>query len=173
MDSLCLKTSRSKGEKFSLLSITFCSISDEKGLAHNNDAAYGPLETEPKVHNKPEVIQTAQTINNDFAYGSLETNPKVRDKLEAIQEAQEAAAIVCDEEDKYSEAPSLLQHPGIVKYISSFAAELSASLPPDFDTDELESTLPSLLKAFAVRLGHESTLRIQRQIMYLVHRFRK
>lgn len=93
-------------------------------------------------------------------------------KLDAIQEAEE----LDETQTVYSDASSLLQLPDMNNYISAFANELSCSLPPDFDANDLKrisSTLPLLLKAFGVRLGHESTEPKQRQLVYLVCRFRK
>ncbi len=111
----------------------------------------------------------------DSGYRSLETDRIVRGKLEATQEGHEEGAVAHDQEDSYSTASSLLQNPDIDAYIGAFATELSSLFTPGLDACDLERIfpiLPNLLEAFAIRLGHENAERMQRQLMYLVHRFR-
>jgi hypothetical protein len=126
----------------------------------------------------------------DSGYGSRGTKTiTAHDRLDAIEESQgqhdpltESVGISGSDDSQghqetrtvYSDTFSL-QNPNIREYISAFADELCGSLPPEFDANDLErisSALPSLFKSFAVRLGHESSAVMQRQLMYLVYRYR-
>ncbi|UNI19548.1 hypothetical protein JDV02_005728 [Purpureocillium takamizusanense] len=137
------------------------------------------METDEETPRGPRTICTSR-VSKDSGYGSLETKSTAHGKLQAIQEHQGTDSIDNQEEADelqtiYSDASSLLQHPDIDKYISAFADVLSRSLPSEFDESDAErvfSALPSLLRAFAVRLGYESSERMPRQLMYLVSRFR-
>ncbi|KAK3305182.1 uncharacterized protein B0T15DRAFT_531556 [Chaetomium strumarium] len=123
------------------------------------------------------------TMCGDSGYGSLGTQsvaPKRLDFHYVQEETEQAQTAMNPEEGQetgtvFSDAASLLQHPDVDKYISAFAKELATSIPPELYNNYLDavpSTLDHLLKSFAVRLGHESPGRPQRQLMYLVYRFR-
>jgi hypothetical protein len=121
----------------------------------------------------------------DSGYGSLGTQsvaPKggglnpIREESEPVQSAVKTVADGQETGTVFSDAASLLQHPDVDKYISAFAEELAACIPPELYTsylDAVPSTLEHLLKSFAVRLGYERAGRPQRQLMYLVYRFRR
>lgn len=75
----------------------------------------------------------------------------------------------------YSEAESIQQN-GLVRYVTEFAEELSGMFPtslPSAELSRLASTLPTLLKAFAVKLGFCDASPISKNLMYLVHRHRQ
>lgn len=128
----------------------------------------------------------------DSGYGSggtrtISSHQKLEIQLETIEE-HESNPLVTQRESKadnhednvdiltnYSDTPSL-QDPRIPKYAYAFADELRSVLPSAFDENDLErisELLPSLLQAFAVRLGHESSAPKQRHLMHLVYRYRQ
>ena len=125
------------------------------------------------------------TMCGDSGYGSLGTKSVAPGlgKLDAIQERAEPVHSGVDKHEEmqetrtiFSDAASLLQNPDVDKYISAFAKELATALPQEFDASSLDavpSTLDHLLKSFAIRLGHEGSGHPQRQLMYLVYRFRR
>lgn len=75
----------------------------------------------------------------------------------------------------YSSAESI-QGSELARYVTEFAEELSGMFPtslPSAELSHLESTLPNLLKAFAIKLGFCDTSPIAKTLMYLVHRYRQ
>lgn len=71
----------------------------------------------------------------------------------------------------YPDAESI-QESGLAHYVDEIAEELSGMFPtslPSAELSRLGSTLPSLLKAFAFKLGFCDTSAISRSLMYLVH----
>lgn len=75
----------------------------------------------------------------------------------------------------YSDAESI-QRNGLVRYVTEFAEELSGMFPtslPSAELSRLASSLPTLLKAFAVKLGYCDASPISKNLMYLVHRYRQ
>jgi hypothetical protein len=137
------------------------------------------------VHRLPDTDHA--TVFHDSGYGSLAAKSVAPGRLDSVGEAEETAleAIaelpiaeleVQETRTVFSDAASLLNRPDVDKYISAFASELAFSLPPEFDVSksaEFSSILEQLLKSFAIRLGHESSGQVPRQLMYLVYRFRR
>jgi len=126
---------------------------------------------------------SSSRISKDSGYVSMGTEPMKHPMLKTIEERagttaanhQDPVGVNLETQTVYSDAQSLLQHPEIDKYISAFANELFHGLPADFDANDLDMispTLLDLLKAFAVRFGHQDSRRMSRQLMYLVYRFR-
>ncbi len=96
--------------------------------------------------------------------------------ISALSRRAKKRVVTCDQEDSYSNASSLLRHPDTDKYISAFAEDLFCSLSAEFDVngwEKVSSGIPFLLKSFAVRLGYERDESMQRELMYLVHKFRR
>ena len=127
---------------------------------------------------------------DDSGYGSLAAKSVAIGKLDTLSERQEAAhafssssSVLKTTEEAYetatvfSDASSLLQRPDVDKYLSSFANELSSCIPPEFvmhnARGDISLVFDHLLKSFAIRLGHESAARPQRQLVYLVYKFRR
>ncbi|KAK3339826.1 hypothetical protein B0T25DRAFT_466620 [Lasiosphaeria hispida] len=120
---------------------------------------------------------------NDSGYGSLAARSVATGKFQdtAVQqptdlprpysgtdEAMETASVL-------SNNNSILRNPNLDRYISAFADQLAACVPPGFGATTTRTTtggLDHLLKVFAVRLSHESTERPQRHLMYIAYRFR-
>ncbi|KAK0745753.1 hypothetical protein B0T18DRAFT_390326 [Schizothecium vesticola] len=70
--------------------------------------------------------------------------------------------------------PTNVDHSSL--YIAAFAGELSHSLSGHLDRtgiDELASSLPSMLRVFAYKMGHESTTKEYSDISYFVDRHRQ
>ncbi|GAB1315216.1 hypothetical protein MFIFM68171_05426 [Madurella fahalii] len=121
---------------------------------------------------------------DDSGYGSLAAKSVALGTLNAVQELDEPVHNVAgaspdaeaqDARTVFSDAASLCQHPDVDKYITAFANELACTIPPEFDPSDpsgVSLVFDRLLKEFAVWFGHESSGRIQRQLMYLVYRFR-
>ncbi len=161
-------------------------VADE--LPQERDALSGNAEfqTGSQLSHNPQPLSDEETLGGgqafapssggkDSGYGSLKTEPMVHGNLSTIQEGQEAV-VTCDQEDSYSNASSLLRHPDTDKYISAFAEDLFCSLSAEFDVngwEKVSSGIPFLLKSFAVRLGYERDESMQRELMYLVHKFRR
>jgi hypothetical protein len=135
--------------------------------------------------NEPSVTaRQPATTYGDSGYGSLGTNSVAPDlgKLNAVEEHAVPAHCEVDileetleKRTVFSDAASLLQNPHVDTYITAFAKELAMSMRPEFGAncpDAVPSTLDHLLKSFAVRLGNENPDGAQRQLMYLVYRFR-
>lgn len=153
-----------------------------------SDSGYGSLATRSVALGSLSIIQELDrpTQNvDDSGYGSLATKSVTLGKLTTIQEldepAQNMADVSTDAEAQetrtiFSDAASLCQHPDVDQYITAFANELACYIPPELDASDpskISPVLDHLLKAFAVRLGHESPGPLQRQLMYLVYRFRR
>ncbi|KAK1753821.1 hypothetical protein QBC47DRAFT_387182 [Echria macrotheca] len=162
---------------------------DEKGLGLVDDDA--PLSQHAKLNpgsypgysvlRWPDSRQDHAHANDDSGYGSLAAKSVALGSLDTVQEPEEAAVETmlpsADEDNRtlFSGATSLLQNADVDKYILAFANELASWIPPEFVTSnpvEVEQDLDSLLKAFAIRLGYESRGHLERQLMYLVYRFR-
>lgn len=81
-----------------------------------------------------------------------------------------------DAQTQFSQASSLWQHPDTEAYLSAFAKEMAAFFTPRSSAagqNEAFKQLPHLLKAFAVRIGHERGDAKGRQVMATIYKFRK
>jgi hypothetical protein len=75
----------------------------------------------------------------------------------------------------YSDTESL-REPKLLEYVTAFADELYGSLPPGFDKAEFERVLPlfdELLQTFAFKVSCDGNTPEYRNLMYLVHRYRR
>ena len=74
----------------------------------------------------------------------------------------------------YSDAPSV-QDANLKLHISELAEEIASALPrsiPVHQLNDLATVLPSLLQAFALKLGRDPSQHLHMRLMYLVHRYR-
>lgn len=81
-----------------------------------------------------------------------------------------------DAQTQFSQASSLWRHPDTEAYLSAFAKEMAAFFTPRSSAagqNEAFKRLPHLLKAFAVRIGHERGDAKGRQVMTTIYKFRK
>ncbi|KAK4161145.1 hypothetical protein QBC43DRAFT_218302 [Cladorrhinum sp. PSN259] len=121
---------------------------------------------------------------HDSGYGSSAARSVAIGKLDTVQGREEAAHTfnVFDATEEayetatvFSDAASLLQRPDTNKHISWFVYELACCIPLEFgmrNAGNVPSILDHFLRSFAIRLGHANAPRPQRQLMYLVYRFR-
>jgi len=124
-----------------------------------HDSGYGSLPTKSLATGKFDTVLTVR--EREEAMHSLSG-------LDAIEEEAETRTV-------FSDTSSLLQRPDINRYIASLADELSFCIPPEFSKRNAGNgflVLEHVFKSFAVRLGHEDSRGPQRQLMYLVYRFR-
>ncbi|KAI6576213.1 hypothetical protein MCOR06_011122 [Pyricularia oryzae] len=80
-----------------------------------------------------------------------------------------------DAQTQFSQASSLWQHPDTEAYLSAFAKEMAAFFTPRSSAagqNEAFKQFPHLLKAFAVRIGHERGDAKGRQVMATIYKFR-
>ncbi len=147
-------------------------VADEFLQERNALSGEADFQTNPRLgHNlqplgEEEILggdRTFASSNNgkDSDHVSLKNKPMVHGNLDTIQEGQETA-VTCDQEDTYSSASGLLQHPDAGKFVSAFAEDLSCSLPAEFDVsgwEKVSSRIPFLLKTS--RLG--SAMKVTRE----------
>lgn len=139
---------------YSGLPVAFQKSSNLAGSSAPSDSGYGSL-SHPRLESS---IVRALT-RSDHPGHSAATH------LKAIDGASTT----------YSGAESIQQN-GLVRYVTEFAEELSGMFPtslPSTELSRLASTLPVLLKDFAVKLGFCDASPISRNLMYLVHRYRQ
>lgn len=94
--------------------------------------------------------------------------------VEAIPESQ-AESAAYETQTIYSDTESL-RDPELLEYVTAFADELYGSLPSGFDKAEFERVLPvldGLLRTFAFNMGYDGSTHEHRNLMYLVHRYRR
>lgn len=168
------------------------STQPHSSLRHDNISGSilgSPLNTpKPVIHSAP-LIANENTTNlaglpapSDSGYGST-SHPRLQSSIvQAIThsnhpEKGEEPQLVTSRGSQtvYSSAESV-QGSGLVRYVTEFAEELSGMFPtslPSAELSHLASTLPNLLKAFAIKLGFCDTSPIAKTLMYLVHRYRQ
>ena len=75
----------------------------------------------------------------------------------------------------YSAATSI-DLPQSQQYIIELCADIFSELENHFDStnwNTLETALPSLIKAFAIKIGHDSSAQVNQDIMYFIHKQHK
>jgi len=122
-------------------------------------------------------------LYDDSGYGSLPAKSMATGKLDGTmlrqEEPMERARPNSGTDEAvgtatvFSDANSILGHPSLDQYVIAFAGQLAACQPPGFDAMVTGGSLDRHLKAFAVRLSHESTERPQRHLAYIASRFRR
>lgn len=122
----------------------------------------------------------------DSGYASiLKTNisrndPPLPDKQQcpAVDDKSEVEMGDEDTEDAktlYSAATSI-DLPQSQQYITELCGDIFSKLENHFDStnwNTLEKALPSLIKAFAVKIGHDSSAQVNQDIMYFIHKQHK
>jgi hypothetical protein len=81
----------------------------------------------------------------------------------------------CETQTVYSDTESL-RDPKLLEYVTAFSDELYRSLPAGFDKAEFERVLPlldELLRTFAFKVSCDGSTPENRNLMYLVHRYRR
>ena len=94
--------------------------------------------------------------------------------MAAIPES-EAESALHETQTEYSDTESL-RDPKLLEYVTAFADELYGSLPSGFDKAEFERVLPGfdeLLQTFAFKVSCDGSTPEHRNLMYLVHRYRR
>ncbi|OBT60198.1 hypothetical protein VE03_10408 [Pseudogymnoascus sp. 23342-1-I1] len=72
----------------------------------------------------------------------------------------------------YSAATSI-DLPHSQQYIAELCSDIFSKLENHFDStnwNTLEKALPSLIKAFAIKIGHDSSVQVNQDIMYFIHK---
>jgi hypothetical protein len=70
-------------------------------------------------------------------------------------------------------AATTIDLPKSQQYISELCSDILSKLENHFDStnwNTLETALPSLIKAFAIKIGHDSSAQINQDIMYFIHK---
>jgi hypothetical protein len=91
------------------------------------------------------------------------------------QAESQAESTHCETQTVYSDTESL-SDPKLVEYVTAFADELYRSLPSGFDKAKFERVLPvldELLRTFAFKVSCDGSTTEHRNLMYLVHRYRR
>jgi hypothetical protein len=116
---------------------------------------------------------------SDRGYGStshLRLESSVMQALNHPRSNAEARVIASDGKSAMYSSAESIQGSELIRYVTEFAEELSGMLPtslPSAELQRLASTLPHLLKAFAIKLSFCDNSEISRNLMYLVHYHRQ
>lgn len=73
-------------------------------------------------------------------------------------------------------AATTIDLPKSQQYISELCSDIFSKLENHFDStnwNTLETALPSLIKAFAIKIGHDSSAKVNQDIMYFIHKQHK
>lgn len=140
----------------------------------NAEFLYGPPSTSLNTAFRAEF-----PAPSDSGYGStshLRLESSIAQALNHPRSTAEPHVIASDGKSiTYSSAESI-QGSELIRYVTEFAEELSGMFPtslPSAELSRLACTLPSLLKAFAIKLSFCDDSVISRNLMYLVHRYRQ
>jgi hypothetical protein len=117
------------------------------------DSGYGTVPSLNYPMNASNPPPGSQDLDNSVPSDTVD------DKVGEETETQYSAAT--------SVAPAEVQH-----YIVELCNDIFRKLGQDFDVkgwSSLSSALPSLIKAFAIMLGYESSTPLNREIMYFIH----
>ncbi|CAK7235610.1 hypothetical protein SBRCBS47491_009353 [Sporothrix bragantina] len=96
-------------------------------------------------------------------------------KAEEAKVAEEAEDADHETKTVYSDTESL-RDPKMLEYVTAFVDILCGSLPSSFDTTEFDKVLPifdELLRAFALKVSFDGSTYEHRNLMYLIHRYRR
>lgn len=148
---------------------------------------------DPDVVSEIGVLQTPQpapermpnTLITDSGYVTIDYTSKGADRVDLdgsrqteqrhTPPAREGPETEIDAASEYSNTTSL-RDPSLSKYVACFADELYGSLPlrlGGIDLDKLSPTIEGLLRIFALQIGSEGATAFHRNVMYLVHRYRR
>jgi hypothetical protein len=108
------------------------------------------------------------------SYGKIFREPLSAALVATITES-EAESAGHETQTVYSDTESL-REPKLLEYVTAFADELYGSLPPGFYKAEFERVLPvfdELLRTFAFKVSCDGSTPEYRNLMYLVHRYRR
>jgi len=73
-------------------------------------------------------------------------------------------------------AATTIDLPQSQQYITELCSDIFRKLENHFDStnwDALETALPSLIKGFAIKIGHDSSAQVNQDIMYFIHKKHK
>ncbi|VUC36652.1 unnamed protein product [Clonostachys rosea] len=128
-----------------------------------------------------EVQQTSTAYDTDSGYASASLLESEMDRSKygdqpIIQPVQDGEEDIDDTSTEYS-VTLTTPFPKVEAYISELAGYLSdktRSLNVDQETlDRVSESLPELLKAFALKIGHQAPSQIHRDVMVFVHKYRR
>ncbi|KAI0201130.1 hypothetical protein F4808DRAFT_470051 [Astrocystis sublimbata] len=130
-----------------------------------------------EAHHTQKTIDSLD-ITTDSGYASQGPSQRKNQLRNTIRGTLEDSSLTADTYDdgktEYSDARSL-HRAKLEIYISEFAEELAAVLPQSISAEQLHdlsTSLPELLKAFAIKFGQEINQNTNYRLMYLVHRYR-
>ncbi|KFX99399.1 hypothetical protein V490_01813 [Pseudogymnoascus sp. VKM F-3557] len=141
-----------------------------RGLSTNNDSRH----IRSKHHEG--VIEEPFT---DSGYASTRNDPLLPDKPQCPDD-DKCTGEMGDEDTEdaktlYS-AATTIDLPQSQQYITELCSDIFDKLENHFNStnwDALETALPSLIKGFAIKIGHDSSAQVNQDIMYFIHRQHK
>ena len=146
---------------------------ENPGVVPFSDSGYAST-----LHDKVEGKQSARIENHAQSTGNLQSQVSINDGDNNATESAQNPDVAAMEDNRtvYSDASSLADLK-YESYISEFADDLFSKFRYEtFDNQTMQrisGVLTELLKAFALRVGHNAPSQMHRDVMFFVHKYRR
>ena len=146
------------------------SLSSHVPQSQPGDFVPAEIENKQNPAMDSEVMQTEPPPDSGYASGAT-----VRNNIS--EDAQDSRDVESDDIGTvYSDTSSLpaWNHESYISELAdSLLHEIRSEQPDDTTLEQISRILPELLKAFALKVGHNASTQMHRDVMFFIHKHRR